>query len=383
MERKSSTGKRTAWKSPLKYERERRGWTLEYVATLINCPDPHMIGRWERGITSPSPRYRQALCELFGKDAEALGFILKEPGEKDRQALDLSTQASETENAVTRPLSVFLFNERLPNPDEFYGRAIEKEIVLNRTYNGASTSIIGPRRIGKTWLLEYLLLEAKTQLGSRFRIGYLDAMMASCSTVAGFTVKAARELGFPLTLEDARFGLVVLEEMVETLRAKGYKAVLCIDEFEGFCSKSEFDVHFFAGLRAMAQIGLCLVVASKRSLIDIVGDYGSTSGFFNIFEQIALEPFDDEDASEFVAAKSALAGFTEQEQKMLLHYGQLKDGLWPPVRLQLAGKILLEDKTVKVSGEKPRYRPEDPAYWQKFAQQLEEKYRGVVRKWNE
>jgi transcriptional regulator with XRE-family HTH domain len=75
VERKSPVEKRILARPQLKYERERRGWTLEHVATQIDCPESHMIARWERGIISPSPRYRQALCELFGKNAEELGIL--------------------------------------------------------------------------------------------------------------------------------------------------------------------------------------------------------------------------------------------------------------------------------------------------------------------
>src|SRR5947209_6367154 len=44
----------------------------------------------------------------------------------------------------------FLFNEPLTDLSEFYGRFSERETLLNRTYNGASTSVIGPHRVGKT-----------------------------------------------------------------------------------------------------------------------------------------------------------------------------------------------------------------------------------------
>jgi transcriptional regulator with XRE-family HTH domain len=380
VERKSPVEKRTPARPQLKYERERRGWTLEHVAAQIDCPDPHMIARWERGIISPSPRYRQALCELFGKDAEELGFLPKESEENNKQVLEHSLKdVNKEQSTATRPQTYFFFNEKLPHPNEFYGRSIEREILINRTYNKSSTSIVGPRRIGKTWLMEYLLLEAKTQLGARFRIGYLDAMLAGCSTVAGFTAKAAKELGFALAPERANLGLVVLEEIVETLKAKGYNAVLCIDEFECFGNRSGFDVNFFGGLRAMAQNGLSLVAASRRPLIDIVGEYGNTSGFFNVFEQLTLEPFEREDAEEFVAAKGALVGFDEREQRILMEYGQIEDGLWPPTRLQLVGKMLLEDKTLEAKGAGQRYRPDEADYWQRFAQRLAEKYRGVVR----
>ena len=61
----------------LKNERERRGWTRDYVAEKIGS-DTKSVGRWERGAIFPSPYYRQKLCELFGMNAEELGFIKEE-----------------------------------------------------------------------------------------------------------------------------------------------------------------------------------------------------------------------------------------------------------------------------------------------------------------
>ena len=68
MERNSS------WQHNLKRERQLRGWSQEDVAARIGG-DPKTVGRWERGLTFPSPYFQQRLVNLFGKDAEALGFI--------------------------------------------------------------------------------------------------------------------------------------------------------------------------------------------------------------------------------------------------------------------------------------------------------------------
>jgi transcriptional regulator with XRE-family HTH domain len=379
VEEKNFSLKKNQGNHLLKLERERRGWSLSYVATLINCPDPHSIGRWERNKCFPSPRYRQALCELYNKDAKELGFLKDKSDGANEEPLDhvYSKQLS-NQRSLARPDNYFFFNVKLPRVDEFYGRKIEREILLNRTSNKSSTSIVGPRRIGKTWLLEYLLLDAREQLGNCFRIGYLDAMMPSCSTIAGFTIKAAKELGFSLSTEQAQTGLAILEDVVEALRAKGMHAVLCIDEFEGLGNRQEFDLNFFASLRALAQGNLSLVIASKRPLIDIVGDYGDTSGFFNVFEQLTLEPFDDEEANDFVTTKSSYADFTDQEQAALLKYGQLANEQWLPIRLQLAGKMLLEDKTARAKEDSQHYQPDGQEHWERFAQRLEKKYRGVI-----
>ena len=61
----------------LKSEREKRGWSRDYVAEKIGS-DTHTIGRWERGNTFPSPYYRQELCKLFSMNAEELGFLKEE-----------------------------------------------------------------------------------------------------------------------------------------------------------------------------------------------------------------------------------------------------------------------------------------------------------------
>jgi AAA domain-containing protein len=280
----------------------------------------------------------------------------------------------------TIPNSVFLFNQPLPDPGEFYGRVRERETLINRTRNGASTSIVGPRRVGKTWLMSYLRLVARKELGTRFLVGYLDVTTARCATVAGFTASALEALAVQKrTSNDAAEGLALLEQVVQELIARNQVPVLCIDEFEGFSDRQAFDLHFFTALRAMTQTGLSLVVASKSPLIDIVGEYGKTSGFFNVFEQRSIKPFSVKEAERFVQAKATQARFTEQERVQLLHYGQIAGEYWP-LRLQLVGKMLLEDKNLAMREQDPDYyRPNDPSYWQEFEQRLEETYRGVVR----
>lgn len=81
----------------------------------------------------------------------------------------------------------------------------------------------------------------------------------------------------------------------------------------------------------------------------------------------------------FAQAKSAQAQFTEQERTHLLRYGQWPGQQWPPMRLQLVGKMLETDKTLAACDDPDRYRPDAPLYWQEFERRLEEVYRGGVR----
>lgn len=58
----------------LRRERELRGWSQARVAEEIGTTALN-ISRWERGISMPYPHFREQLCALFGKDAEALGLL--------------------------------------------------------------------------------------------------------------------------------------------------------------------------------------------------------------------------------------------------------------------------------------------------------------------
>ncbi len=269
--------------------------------------------------------------------------------------------------------SIFLFNEHLPHPREFYGRKLEREALINRARKGASTSLVGPSRIGKTWLIEYLIQVAPTELGPNYRVGYLDATLPGNETVSGFIASVLEQIGVRVALSNADLSLETLLEAVDELKAKDLIPILCIDKFGGLNNRQEFDENFFAGLRAISQRGLALVTASKATLFDILGNDGHTSGFFNIFDAYTLKPFVYKEAQAFVQAKGVQAGFTDQERGCLLKYGQIEKDQRPPLRLQLTGKMLLEDK------EGDDLRPDDLDYWLDFKERLEKRYSAVVR----
>jgi len=76
--------KRTARMFPneqLRRERQRRGWSREYVAEQIGIADSKTIGRWERGVAFPSSYFLQKLCTLFGMPAQYLGLYQEESGD--------------------------------------------------------------------------------------------------------------------------------------------------------------------------------------------------------------------------------------------------------------------------------------------------------------
>ena len=275
--------------------------------------------------------------------------------------------------------AIFFVSTKLTDPKEFYGRAIEREQLLSRTRNGGCTSIIGPRRIGKTWLLTYLRLVAPQELGANFRIGYMSAALPSNATIAGFTAAALKALGHPSYSLPECPDLKLLEHFVRDIVIQNNTPILCIDEFEGLTHHSEFDLDFFEGLRAITEIGLGLVVLSKKPLIEIVSENTRTSPFFNVFLQLPLAPFDREDAERFWQEKGTQAQFTAQERTYALAYSRTDGAQFPPLRLQLVGNMLLNEKYVTDSVAQQRYRPNDLEYWPAFKQRVDVAYSGMVK----
>ena len=66
----------------LKRERELRNLSQEELATKVGT-DPKTVSRWESGERLPRSDSREALCKLFGKNAEELGLL---KAEERRQA---------------------------------------------------------------------------------------------------------------------------------------------------------------------------------------------------------------------------------------------------------------------------------------------------------
>jgi uncharacterized membrane protein/DNA-binding transcriptional regulator YiaG len=86
----------------LRYEREQRGWSQARVAEQIGTEAVN-VSRWERGFSSPSPYYREKLCNLFEKNAQDLGFLVPGDHTEEREpAEDQPQPVSQSEQQNTR-----------------------------------------------------------------------------------------------------------------------------------------------------------------------------------------------------------------------------------------------------------------------------------------
>src|SRR5437016_8385283 len=79
----------------LKRERELRNWSQEELAARVGT-DPKTVSRWENGVVLPHHESREALCKLFGKNAEELGLLKAEEQRRSRQRATGSKPARQT-----------------------------------------------------------------------------------------------------------------------------------------------------------------------------------------------------------------------------------------------------------------------------------------------
>lgn len=302
------------------------------------------------------------------------------------------------------PVSVSVSNPfnplvKLLDPDDFYGRISERNTLIDRTRRRASTSIVGPRRIGKTWLLQYLMLVATKGLGADYRMVEMSAHAAYFNTLVAFTEYVLKEL--KRQTQNGSVVCKILEEALESLEEEQKKSrpeildilegairdisrkkivtVLCIDEFNNITinpqRKKQFNLAFFRSLRNMADSqnsSFVLVIASHNSLKRIVGRIGHESGFYNIFDQIMIKPFRLTEAEDFVQTKGDQAQFTDLERDHLLKLGGRGWWLWSqywPLQLEQTGKAMWDDRVLG-----PDYfQPEDRKYWRKLKKRLGQK----------
>lgn len=103
----------------LKQARELRGWSQAKVAEQIGT-DATTVSRWERGLFSPTPYFRERLCLLFDKNAEELGL--------------LESERSHHEELERSPSSAF----HSPAPQAF------QQEHMDVSKGGVSTSTIAP-----------------------------------------------------------------------------------------------------------------------------------------------------------------------------------------------------------------------------------------------
>lgn len=212
MDKRQSSGKNRVPNYRLREERERRGLAQKDVAEFIGLPDPHTLGRWERGISFPQPHYRQKLCQLFDKSAEELGLV--KPGESIRQPEPAHAESKRAPKYVWQvPLSFTSFIGREQD--------IADVCALLKRADVRLVTLLGPGGVGKT----RLSLKVAEEMRDHFVNGVCFVSLAAISDPMLLFPTIAQELGMQESGEQS-----IVEQMKSVLHDKYF--LLVLDNFE-------------------------------------------------------------------------------------------------------------------------------------------------------
>ena len=209
--------------------------------------------------------------------------------------------------------SPFSVRKSLTRPDYFYGRHAEAKRIFQHINKDApeNVSITGQRRVGKSWLLEYLYSTKEDHLKDRsdqISIIYWNLENQTPKTPKDFLKQMAEQIkqGLPdkfKTLfefeeeEDDYDELSeTLSDSIEILKEEKQHIVLMLDEFELITNKEAFEKSFFDQLRAWGQESLAYITATRKPLKELChSDSITSSPFFNIFSKRTLRLLESED----------------------------------------------------------------------------------------
>lgn len=242
------------------------------------------------------------------------------------------------------------------NPARFIGREAELERIFGRIKDGQNTKLFGPRRIGKTSLLNCLSNEAIQQRfrfdGSSFLFLYLDLQRFAMKT---------RDLFEDMNLVLKQKSLEYREEegirkddefisLVSGFHQRGLHPVLIVDAFDEIAQYEQIDLSVFSFLRAECGSGrISCITASVQPLEDIFNKlnpkYSSmVSPFTNILGSIRLSPFKPSEAHTLLTRLSESEGlpFTPQEVRWIVEMAG-----YHPYLLQQVAAVLFEEKRAR------------------------------------
>jgi len=185
----------------LRQERQRRGWSRQYVAEQIGVADPKTIGRWERGVAFPSSYFLQKLCTLFGMLAQDLGLFV---GEHDDALQAVAVQNMFHRAGIFSVSSAPLYDPAIPqmlvDSDGFIGRdelleQLKQCLCAGKRLNVSALN--GLPGVGKTALARELIYDNDIQ--QHFCDGILWVGLGQRPNLPGMLGRWGSLLGIPAT----------------------------------------------------------------------------------------------------------------------------------------------------------------------------------------
>ncbi|OYT73205.1 MAG: hypothetical protein CFK52_02775 [Chloracidobacterium sp. CP2_5A] len=211
----------------------------------------------------------------------------------------------------------YLNRVAIHDPAQFYGRRKEIARIFSRLGAGRpqSIAVVGDRRIGKSSLLNYLCApEMRRRHLSRpeeYVFVFFDLQQRRRIRLEDFLDAWLTEIerGAELPPSGKR-GFDGVHAALDRLRATHRKLIAVFDEFDILTSNRAFSADFFAFLRSLANnYEVAYVTSSGRDLQELChADQIADSPFFNIFTNVYLRAFPDDEALDLIARPSEAAG---------------------------------------------------------------------------
>ncbi|MBI4199166.1 MAG: ATP-binding protein [Chloroflexi bacterium] len=238
--------------------------------------------------------------------------------------------------AVSNP---FAYGSPVSSPGRFFGRRAEVDQVFSRLRNPEfeSTSVVGPRRMGKTSLLQHIThpdvvrqngLDPDTHLMLYVDLQMVDPTVTPTRLYQHILRRMSAQVQDPEAKARLRevsgfdaIDTYDLADAFDVVDQRGLRIVLLMDEFEHVGTNANFGPEFYYGLRSLAiHHNLALVTASQNDLVDLSrSDAVRSSPFFNIFATMHLQPFSPAEIQELlrVYLAGSEVGFGEEEVRYI------------------------------------------------------------------
>ena len=211
-------------------------------------------------------------------------------------------------------------SEHIKSKETDYNQFIGREGLVNRIYAriGAgrpqSVSIVGDVKIGKSSLLWYLAHQRTKEKMLHHPQDYIYIYM-SCRQIKPLTLTAFTNNLYELTRpyatvdtdDDDKHGLRYnyFKRLVESHHKENVKIILFLDDFNLVTQNQAFPLEFFSFLRSLANnYNLAYVTTSYEDLQKLcVSKDIEESPFFNIFTNMSLRGFEEQEVRRFFEIK--------------------------------------------------------------------------------
>ena len=237
----------------------------------------------------------------------------------------------------------------ITDPNDFFGRKEQLDQIIERLQKMQSCSVVGPRRIGKSSLLNYLSKTGACRLEGGHLLVYLDLQRAYFHTSVGWLRTVLCRIGkAPDCIENNNTLNRNLIEFSEVLNSTDRQIVLCLDEFENILKRrKEFTEDFFDHMRSELQTGkLAFVTATQSTLQKLCIEGKLSSPFYNVFTRVKLGELTEAEAEDFIVTQDKKVQFSDSELEFIAAELQLH-----PLKLQIECDWIIRNRHRRLSEE--------------------------------